>query len=66
MKWWFPLAILLHFLDLVFNHNGFIDHVLEISVIGVDQMELNVIIQPIEKHVLLLLFYIDVIWGVFG
>jgi hypothetical protein len=49
------LAILLHFLDLVLNHNGIIDHVLEISIIDVEQLELNVIIQPIQEHVLLLL-----------
>jgi hypothetical protein len=47
MKWRFLLAIFLHFLDLVLNHNGFIDHVLEIGVIGVEQLELNVIVQPI-------------------
>jgi hypothetical protein len=31
-----PLAILLHFSDLVFNDNGLIDHVLEVSVVGVE------------------------------
>jgi hypothetical protein len=38
--------------------------VLEVSVIYVEQLELNVIIQPIQEHVLLLLIYVDVIWGV--
>jgi hypothetical protein len=52
--------------DPILNHNGFIDHVLEISVIGVEKLELNVIIQPIQKHVLLLLIRIDVICGVSG
>jgi hypothetical protein len=46
------------------NHNGFIDHVFEISVICVEQLELNVIVQPIQKHVLLLLICIDVICDV--
>jgi hypothetical protein len=46
-EWWFLLAILLHFLDLIFNHDGLIDHVLEIDVIGVEQLKLNDIIQPI-------------------
>jgi hypothetical protein len=46
-KWWFSLAILLHFLHFVFNHNGFIDHVLEVGIIRVEQLELNIIIQPI-------------------
>jgi hypothetical protein len=63
-KWHLPFAILLHFLDFVLNHNGFVDHVLEVSVIYVEQLELNVIIQPIQEHVLLLLIYVDVIWGV--
>jgi hypothetical protein len=47
MEWRLPLAILLHFLDFVFNHNGFIDHVLEIDVVNVEQLELTVTIQPI-------------------
>jgi hypothetical protein len=46
-EWWLPFAILLYFLDLVLNHDGLIDHVLEIDVIDVEQLELNVIIQPI-------------------
>jgi hypothetical protein len=39
-----PLAILLHLLDLVFNNNGLVDHVLEICVVCVEQLELNIII----------------------
>jgi hypothetical protein len=58
------LAILLHFLDLVLDHNGIINHVLEINVIGVEQLELNVIIQPIQEHIMLLLIRVDVVWGV--
>jgi hypothetical protein len=54
-EWHFPLAILLHFSDLVFNYNGLVDHVLEVGVVGIEQLELNVIIQPIQEHVLLLL-----------
>jgi hypothetical protein len=54
-EWHFPLAILLHFLYLIFNENGLVDHVLEVSVVGVKQLELNVIIQPTQEHVLLLL-----------
>jgi hypothetical protein len=42
-EWYFPLAILLHFSDLVFNDNGLVDYVLKV---GVEQLELNVIIQP--------------------
>jgi hypothetical protein len=39
IKWRFSLAILLHFLGLVPNNNGFSNNVLEISVIGVGQLE---------------------------
>jgi hypothetical protein len=55
------LAILLHFLDLVLDHNGIINHVLEIDVIGVEQLELNVIIQPTQEHIMLLLIRVDVV-----
>jgi hypothetical protein len=60
-EWHFPLAILLHFSDLVFNDNGLVDHVLEIDVVGVEQLELNVIIQSTQEHVLLLLVGVDVV-----
>jgi hypothetical protein len=63
-EWHFPLAILLHFSNLVFNDNGFVDHVLEVSVVGVEQLELNVIIQPTQEHVLLLLIRVDVVRGI--
>jgi hypothetical protein len=43
-KWRLPFAILLHFLDIVLNHNGIVDHVLEVEVIRVEQLELNIII----------------------
>jgi hypothetical protein len=63
-EWHFPLAILLHFSDLVFNDNGLVDHVLEVGIVGVEQLELNVIIQPIQEHILLLLVCVDVIRGI--
>jgi hypothetical protein len=63
-EWHFPLAILLHFSDLVFNDNGLVDHVLEDGIVSVEQLELNVIIQPVQEHVLLLLVYVDVIRGI--
>jgi hypothetical protein len=60
-EWRFLLAILLHSLDLVLNHDDLINHVLEIDV---EQLELNVVIQPIHEHVLLLLIRVDVVHGV--
>jgi hypothetical protein len=63
-EWHFPLAILLHFSNLVFNDNGLVDHVLEVGVVSVEQLELSVIIQPTQKHVLLLLIHVDVVKGI--
>jgi hypothetical protein len=63
-EWHFPLAILLHFSYLVFNDNGLVDHVLEVGVVGVEQLELNVIIQPTQEHVLLLLVGVDIVRGI--
>jgi hypothetical protein len=44
-EWHFSLAILLHFSYLVLNDNGLVNHVLEVGVVGVEQLELDVIIQ---------------------
>jgi hypothetical protein len=63
-EWHFPLTILLHFLYLIFNDNGLVDHVLEVGVVGVKQLELNVIIQPTQEYVLLLLIHVDVVRGI--
>jgi hypothetical protein len=63
-EWHFPLAILLHFSNLIFNGNGLVDHVLEVGVVGVEQLELNLIIQPTQEHVLLLLIRVDVVRGI--
>jgi hypothetical protein len=63
-EWHLPLAILFHLLYLVFNDNGLVDHVLEVGVVGVEQLELNVIIQPVQEHVLFLLIRVDVIRGI--
>jgi hypothetical protein len=63
-EWHFPFAILLNFSDLIFNDNGLVDHVLEVSVVGVEQLELNVIIQSIQEHVLFLLIHVEVVRGI--
>jgi hypothetical protein len=63
-EWHFPLAILLHLLYLVFDNNGLVDHVLEVGLVCVKQLELNVIIQPIQEHILFLLVRVDVIRGI--
>jgi hypothetical protein len=38
--------------------------VLEVSVVGVEQLELNIIIQSIQEHVLFLLISVDVARGI--
>jgi hypothetical protein len=63
-EWHFPLAILFHFSDLVLNDSGLVDHVLEIGVVGVEQLELNVIIQSTQEHILLILVGVDVVRGI--
>jgi hypothetical protein len=64
MEWHLPLAILFHLLDLVFNNNGLVDHVLEVCVVYVEQLELNIIIQPIQEHVMFLFISVDVVRGI--
>jgi hypothetical protein len=49
---------------LIFNDNGLVDHVLEVNVVSVEQLELNVIIQPTQEHVLFLLIHVGVIRGI--
>jgi hypothetical protein len=65
-EWHLPLSILLHFLEFTFNNNDHVDHVLEINVISVEQLELNIIVQSFQEHVLLLSVSVDVFGGVSG
>jgi hypothetical protein len=65
-EWHLPLSILLHFLEFTFNNNSIIDHVLEINIISVEQLELNIIIQSFQEHVLLLFISVEVFGGVSG
>jgi hypothetical protein len=53
-----------HFLEFTFKNNGLVDHVMKIGVVSVEQLELNIIIQSIQEHVLLLFVSIDVFGGV--
>jgi hypothetical protein len=65
MEWHLALAILLHLLDLVFNNNGLVNHVLKVCIICVEQqLELNIIIQSIQEQVLFLFIIVDVVNGV--
>jgi hypothetical protein len=62
MKLQLPLAI--HLLDLVFNNNGLVDHVLEVCLVHVEQLELNIIIQSIQEQVQFLFINVDVVRGI--
>jgi Mg2+/Co2+ transporter CorC len=66
MEWHLPFAILLHFLEFTFNNNGLVDHVLEIGVVSVEQLELNIIVQSFQEHVLLLFINVNAFGGVSG
>jgi glycerol-3-phosphate responsive antiterminator len=59
-----PLAILLRLLDLIFNNNGLVNHVLKVCVIRVEQLELNIIIESIQEHVIFLFINVDIIRGI--
>jgi hypothetical protein len=65
-EWHLRFVILLHFLEFTFNNNGLVDHVLEIDVVSVEQLELNIIVQSFQEHVLLLFGSADVFGGVSG
>jgi hypothetical protein len=64
IEWYIHLAILIHLLDLVFNNNGLVDHVLEVYVVRVEQLGLNIIIQSIQERVLFIFISVDVIRGI--
>jgi hypothetical protein len=58
------LAILPHLFQLLLDHDGLINQMLEVWVVGVEQLKLDVIIETLEKHVLLLLICVDIISGI--
>jgi hypothetical protein len=62
-EWHISFAILLHFLEFTFNNNGLVNHVLEIDVVSVEQLELNITVQSFQEHVLLLFVSVDVFGG---
>jgi hypothetical protein len=56
--------IFLHLFQLVLNDDGLIDQMLEIQVVGVKQLKLDVVIESLEKHVLLLLTRVDIVGSI--
>jgi hypothetical protein len=57
-------AILLHLFQLILDDDGLVNQMLKIWVIGVEQLKLDLIIETLEKHILLLLIGADVLDGV--
>jgi hypothetical protein len=57
-------AILFHLLYLILDDDGLVNQMVEILVVGVEQLKLDLIIETLEKHILLLLIGVDIIDGV--
>jgi hypothetical protein len=57
------LAILHHFHQLILDDDGLVKQVLKIWVVGVEQLELDLILETLEKRVMLLLIGVDVVGG---
>jgi hypothetical protein len=56
-------AILLHLFQLTLDDDGLVNQMLKIRVIGVETLKLYLIIETLEKRILLLLVGVDVIDG---
>jgi hypothetical protein len=57
------LAILLHFLQLILNDDGLVHQMLKICLVGVEKLKLDLILDTLEEHVLLLLIGVDIVSG---
>jgi hypothetical protein len=57
-------ANFLHLFQLLFDDGGLVHQMLEIWVVCVEQLKLDLIIETLEKHILLLLVGVDVVNGV--
>jgi hypothetical protein len=58
------LAIFLHLFQLILDDDGLVNQMLKIWVVGVEQLKLDPILEPLEKCVLLLLIAVDIVDGV--
>jgi hypothetical protein len=57
----FPLSILLHLFDLVFDNDSLVDHPLEILVVGIVKLKLNLTVESIQEGILCLCININII-----
>jgi hypothetical protein len=58
------LATLLYLFQLILDDDSLINPMLKIWVVGVEQLKLDLILETLEKHILLLLIDVDVVGGV--
>jgi hypothetical protein len=58
------LAILFHLFYLILDDDGLVNQMLEIWVVCVEQLKLDLIIETLEIHILLLLIGVDIVEGV--
>jgi hypothetical protein len=57
-------AILFHFFQHVVDDDGLLNQMMKIYVVGAEQLELDLVIETLEKHILLLLIGANVITGI--
>jgi hypothetical protein len=57
-------AILLHLFQLILDDDGLVNQMLKIWLIGVVQPKLDLIIETLEKYILLLLISVDIVDGI--
>jgi hypothetical protein len=57
-------AILFHLLYIVLDYDGLINQMLKIWVVDVEQLKLDLVIETLKKHILLLLVGVDIINGI--
>jgi hypothetical protein len=57
-------AILFHFFQLILDDDGLVNQLLKIWVVGVEQLELDLVIETLEKRILPFLIGVDIVSGV--
>jgi hypothetical protein len=60
-EWCFPVVILLHLFNLAFTNDTHVDHLLEILIVGIEKLELNLVVEPIQEGILFLFIHINLI-----
>jgi hypothetical protein len=58
------LAIFLHLLQLILDDDGHVNQMLKNRVVGVEQLKLDLVLETLEKRVLLLLISVDIVSGI--